>query len=104
LVVITLEGSNAPGSTLPRLDSSPKKFGTPMVLLVARPVLEVFWVLAESLTVTSTVRMSPTRPARWSLKKVRAPVRHSELGVTGAGDGSRADANTGWVWPISGAG
>ncbi len=75
-----------------------------MALLLVRLVLEVFWVLAESLTVTSTVRMSPTRPARWSLKKVRAPTRQSELAVTGAGGGMRADSNGGWVWPSSGVG
>ena len=71
---------------------------------MVRPVLVVFWVLAESLTVTSTVRMSPTRPARWSLKKVRAPVRQSELAVAGCGSGSREDSSTGWFVATSAAG
>src|SRR5580704_16663314 len=98
LVVISFDGST-PGMTLPMLDSSPKKLGTPMALLVVSAVLEVLEVLAESEIETSTVRMSPTRPARWSLKKVRAPVRHSELGVGACGGGSRADSNVGWFWP-----
>src|ERR1700722_15394065 len=104
LVVRTLPGSNVLGRIWPMDDSSPRKFGTPMALLVVRLVLVVFWVLAESLTVTSTVRISPTRPARWSLKKVRAPVRHSEFAVTGWGGGSRDDRNSGWVCPTSVAG
>ena len=43
--------------------------------------LRAVWllILAESVIRTFTVRMSPTRIARWSLKKPRAPDRHSEL-------------------------
>ena len=35
---------------------------------------------ALSAMATLTVRISPTRRARWSWKKLRAPARHSEFG------------------------
>ena len=65
-------------------------FGNPMSRLAferphdslqvnARLLVEVFLVWAESSMSIWTVRMSPTRLARWSMKKARAPVRHSEL-------------------------
>ena len=68
------------GMILPRLDSRPKKCGTPMLVptLRSRTVALETWALSSM--VISTVRMSPTRAARWSLKKVRAPTRHRELG------------------------
>src|SRR5271170_6292925 len=72
--------------------SSPKKFGTPNLLAEVRAALVAFEVLALSSILISTVRMSPTRLARWSSKKARAPVRHSELGEAGCCPGSRAEA------------
>ena len=38
-------------------------------------------MMALSVMLTLTVRMSPTWCARWSLKKAREPLRHSELGL-----------------------
>src|ERR1041384_8336972 len=82
-------GSNALGRIFPIVDSRPKKCGMPTLLPVVRDVLVAFEVLAESSISISTVTMSPTRLARWSLKKVRAPACHSELAEPGWGEGSR---------------
>ena len=38
-------------------------------------------IAALSVMLTMTVRMSPTWRARWSLKKAREPLRHSEFGL-----------------------
>ncbi len=38
-------------------------------------------MLALSVMLTVTVRRSPIRAARWSLKKAREPFRHSELAL-----------------------
>ena len=38
-------------------------------------------ILALSVKFTVTVRRSPTRAARWSLKNAREPFRHSELAL-----------------------
>ena len=47
--------------------------------------LRLRWVsfskLALSVMLTVTVRMSPIWWARWSLKKAREPLRHSEFGL-----------------------
>ena len=64
-----------------------------------------FWMLALSLMVISTVRMSPTLLARWSKKKARAPDRHSELAEAGCGTPSRAEARVmTWFSPTSAEG
>src|SRR5690606_23156 len=91
-VFTALAGSNPPGNTRPRLDSRPKKFSTPAWVLAVRDELVALVVLAESSISICTVRMSPTRLARWSLKKARAPERQSELAEAGWGAGSRAEA------------
>jgi hypothetical protein len=44
---------------------------------------DVLLVWALSSMSILTVRMSPIRPARWSLKKALAPVRQSELADPG---------------------
>ena len=49
---------------------------------------DVFEVLAESLIAICTVTMSPIRLALWSMKKARAPLRHSELAEAGVISGS----------------
>ena len=41
----------------------------------------LFQFLIEAVTLTFTVTSSPTCRARWSLKKAREPVRHSEFGA-----------------------
>ena len=38
-------------------------------------------MLALSVKLTVTVSRSPIRAARWSLKKAREPLRHSELAL-----------------------
>ena len=50
---------------------------------------------SSSISIT-TVRMSPTRPARWSLKKAREPWRHSEAGWRRSLIGSGIGRLTGW--------
>jgi hypothetical protein len=64
----------------------------PSVLLPMKSVIpessllvRLRWVslamLALSVMLTVTVRMSPILAARWSLKKAREPLRHSELAL-----------------------
>ncbi len=52
--------------------------------LVVRVRVEELASDPPSLRLITTVRMSPTRVARRSLKKVRAPARHSEFGMRSA--------------------
>ena len=53
--------------------------------------------LALSDMLTCTVRMSPTRRARWSRKKPLAPERQSELApALCSGSGSGIGSDTGW--------
>src|SRR5579872_6092708 len=92
LVAIAVFGTKALGSTRPRLDSRPRKFGMPTALVLVLLVSVAFEVLALSSIWISTVRMSPTRLARWSPRNSRAPERHRELAEAGWGRGSRADA------------
>ena len=92
LVLTALAGSNPLGMILDIRVSSPKKLVTPAVLALVRDALVALVVLALSSILISTVRMSPTRLARWSSKKARAPLRHSELAEAGWGSGSRARA------------
>src|SRR6202012_4691149 len=87
LVSIALAGLNALGKILPSVDSKPSRLVRPRFAPLVREVEVSFLVLALSLMLISTVRMSPGARARWSLKKVRAPVRHSELAVAGCGAG-----------------
>ena len=89
LVSTICDGSKAPGRMCPSTVSRPKKCGTPALLVVVREVLVEFWVLAESEMSICTVRMSPTRLARWSMKKARAPVRPRELAEAEGGERSR---------------
>jgi len=58
---------------LGRLFSSPKRLGMPMFSLPVRPALDWFFRSASSVMLTSTVTMSPTLAARWSLKNARLP-------------------------------
>ena len=53
----------------------------PAVLLADRPDWVELFICALSSMVTITVRMSPTRWARSSLKKPLAEVRYSEFGA-----------------------
>ena len=64
------------GTTLP---SRPNRLSTPIFSLPVRDREVWLLILAESEKRTLTVRMSPMRMARWSLKKPRAPARQSEL-------------------------
>lgn len=93
LVSMAFAGSKPPGRTLPRVLSRPRKCGTPAFVPEVRELLVALVVLALSSMSMLTVRMSPTRLARWSLKKARAPVRHSELALAACGAGSRAEMN-----------
>src|ERR1700733_8197681 len=92
LVLIAWAGSNPLGMILVSSVSRPKKLVMPAVLALVLVAVVAFEVLALSSILISTVRMSPTRLARWSLKKARAPLRHSELGDAGCRPGSRAEA------------
>jgi hypothetical protein len=76
-LVDTSELGSDPGSRF--LDSTPKKFGTPILSPLVRERFVSLSRLALSVTLTFTVTMSPTCWARWSLKKAREPVRQSEL-------------------------
>jgi hypothetical protein len=71
--------------------------------LEVRELAVLFLVLALSSMSIWTVRMSPTRLARWSLKKARAPTRHSELAEAAAG-GLTAGRTYCWVIGASWAG
>ncbi len=62
----------------------------PMVLAVLRSRVVSFCTWALSSMVISTVRMSPTLAARWSLKKVRAPTRQMEFADAGLANSSCA--------------
>ena len=74
-------------------DSNPRKFGTPSVAFALRFAMEVFCTCALSEIWMFTVSMSPTRCARWSWKKARAPVRHRLLAPAGRERGrARSDA------------
>ena len=59
----------------------PMKSSTPEFSLLMRLREVSFSNWARSVILTSTVRMSPTWCARWSLKKAREPLRQSEFGL-----------------------
>ena len=59
----------------------PRKAETPESSLAVRLRWVSFCRLALSVMLTVTVKRSPTRAARWSLKKARLPLRHSEFGL-----------------------
>ena len=59
----------------------PKKLVTPESSVIARLRCVSLSILALSVMLTFTVRMSPIWCARWSLKKAREPLRHSEFGL-----------------------
>ena len=59
----------------------PKKLVTPESSVLARLRWVSLAILALSVMLTLTVRISPTWCARWSLKKAREPLRQSELGL-----------------------
>ena len=63
----------------------PKKLSMPESSLVSRLRCVSLAMIALSVMLTCTVRMSPTWCARWSLKKAREPLRHSEFGLYEAG-------------------
>src|SRR5712671_380286 len=60
---------------------APMKSLIPESSLLVRSRLVSLLTLALSEKNTVTVRMSPMRAARWSLKKARLPFRHSELAL-----------------------
>src|ERR1700732_5378168 len=59
----------------------PIKSVIPESSLLVRLRCVSFAMLALSVILTVTVKRSPTRAARWSLKKARLPFRHSELAL-----------------------
>ena len=59
----------------------PKKLSMPESSLLVRLRWVSLSMIALSVMLTATVRMSPTWCARWSLKKPRAPLRQSEFGL-----------------------
>src|SRR5438128_1021296 len=83
LVSSILEASKPPGRIFPRLDSRPNRWGAPAAVSEVREDVVALEVLALSSISILTVRISPTRLARWSLKNARAPIRHSELAEAG---------------------
>src|SRR3990167_6148112 len=101
LVLMALAGSKPPGRILPRLDSRPRKLVTHALVPEVRELLLALEVWAESLMSIWTVRMSPTRLARWSMKKARAPVRHREFAEAAWGMGWVAETKVGCSRPTS---
>ena len=79
-----LAGSKPPGKARPRLFSRPRKLLIPVEMSLERLRWVEFCVWARSSMSMLTVRMSPMRRARWSPKKVRAPVRHRLLALAAA--------------------
>src|SRR3990167_9248352 len=101
LVLMALAGSKPPGRNRPRLDSRPRRLSTPALMPELRELLLALEVWAESLMSIWTVRMSPTRLARWSMKKARAPVRHREFAEAAWGMGWVAETKVGCSRPTS---
>src|SRR5207253_2921548 len=65
----------------------PMKSVTPESSLLVRLRWVSLAMLALSVMLTVTVRRSPIRAARWSLKNARLPFRHSELALYDAVSG-----------------
>ena len=75
--------------------SSPRKFGSPAASDPARLAPVALARLALSAMFTSTVRMSPTCAARWSLKNARLPERQRLFTWIGTGSGRGIGIDTG---------
>ena len=86
LMSMSLLGSKPSGMMPPTAVSSPKKWGMPAVSPLSRARVVVLSIFALSSMLMTTVMMSPTLEARWSLKKARAPDCQSDA-VCGCGGG-----------------
>ena len=75
--------------------SKPNMFSAPRLSPFWRARFVVLSMAALSVMRTRTVTRSPMRPARWSLKKAREPVRQSELGAETVTRGSGIGMRTG---------
>src|ERR1700693_2046762 len=80
----------------------PNRLSMPESSLLARLRWVSLAILALSVMLTLTVRMSPTWWARWSLKKAREPLRQSELGLKMAGCGVGIGICTGFLPALAG--
>src|SRR5579883_3537013 len=92
LIEISLLGSI--GTCASRF-SRPNRLGMPAASVLLRVAVEEFCTFAESAMLTRIVTKSPTRAARWSLKKARAPGRQSDSLSAGAGWGAGIGMVTG---------
>jgi hypothetical protein len=74
--------TSTPGNLVPK--SEPRVVPTLASLPALRLRVVAFEIWALSSMVTMTVRMSPRRWARWSLKKPLASLENSEFGLVGS--------------------